>query len=91
MKPCSRSEMIFETGPLPMEYGARLNSPKLLALGSYRGLGFAVQNMSGKFPCAYVDVSGTSFAESCSYQHLDVEIHGGLSYIGNEIATVIGG
>lgn len=90
MKPCSQSEMIFETGPSPMEYGARLNCPKLLALGSYRGLGFAVQNMSGKFPCAYVDVSGTSF-ESCPYQRLDVEVHGGLSYSGNEIKTVTGG
>lgn len=61
MKPSSRREILFETDPAPMEYGVFSDRPRLLALGSYRGLGFAVQNMSGEFPCAYVDVSGTSF------------------------------
>lgn len=90
MKGDPSREIIFETGPLPMEYGACLDRPTHLALGSYRGLGFAVQNMNGEFPCAYIDVAGTSF-EQRSYLDLDIAVHGGLSYYGKRIAVIAGG
>lgn len=79
----------YEIGPLPVKYEMD-DDTRILALGSYRGLGFAVISMYGKYPCAYVDVHGTDL-DGTAYADAEIDVHGGLSYSERGIHGLEGG
>ena len=70
-----------------MIYSAnRLNPPERIAEGEYKGFTYYVLNL-GTHPCAYVDVSNTSF-HGMDYGTIDIECHCGLTYASNRLFTV---
>lgn len=70
-----------------MVYGNELlNPPEVLAAGTYKGTDYYILNL-GTHPCAYVDVTSTPL-DGVSYENIDIECHGGLTYSREYLATV---
>lgn len=70
-----------------MIYSAeRLNPPKRIASGNYKGFAYYVLNL-GTHPCAYVDVTNTQL-ENINYEDIDIDCHGGLTYSADHLKTV---
>lgn len=76
---------MIETMTKPMKY---IDKPicERIAQGTYKGIDYYVINL-GKYPCAYVDITGTWMYEM-GYAEYEIDCHGGLTYGEKTLATV---
>lgn len=69
-----------------MAYTTATKEAEILATGVYENFKYYVVSY-GTHPCAYVDVSNTSLANT-DYHEIDIECHGGLTYSRDYLSAV---